>query len=235
MNLFFSRQIQGQTGILDSAESHHAIKVMRLKQGDEVSIIDGKGGLYEGIISIEDPKKCEIEILHSQQDYGKRNFSLHIAIAPTKNTERFEWFLEKATEIGISMITPLICMHSERKTLREDRLQKVIMSAVKQSQSAYLPVLQPMISFSEFIKREQEGTKLIAHCIDEDKKELIKLRTRERDFILLIGPEGDFDKKEISQALENGFQAVSLGNSRLRTETAGVAACQIIADLVALS
>jgi 16S rRNA (uracil1498-N3)-methyltransferase len=234
MNIFFSRNVHGKTGILDETESHHCIKVLRLKTGDDVSLVDGMGGYHEGIISIADSRACSIEIIKSKQNFGKRNYKLHIAIAPTKNIERVEWFLEKATEIGIDEITPLLCRYSERKILREDRLEKVITSAMKQSLKAYHPILNTLTPFDEFVKLPLTGNKLIAHCMEGERHELIKMKPGINEFTLLIGPEGDFSDKEVESAISKGFLPVSLGNSRLRTETAGVAASQIIADLVAM-
>ena len=234
MNIFYSRDVVGNTGILDETESHHCVKVLRLKEGDEVCIVDGKGGFFEGNITIAHPRSCIIEIKKSLFEFGKRDFEIHIAMAPTKNIERFEWFLEKATEIGIDEITPLLCQHSERKILREDRLEKVITAAMKQSVKAYHPVLHPMLSFENFIELEHAGNKHIGHCMEGNRQELIKMRPVGKKFTVLIGPEGDFSEKEILKACAKEFQPTSLGKSRLRTETAGVAVCQIISDLMAL-
>ena len=234
MNRFFSHNIQGNTGILDETESFHCIKVLRLKTGDEVSLVDGKGGFFKGIIAIANQKACEINIYKSQFGFGKRNFQIHIGIAPTKSIERLEWFLEKATEIGVDEITPIICQRSERKILREDRLKKVITSAIKQSIKAYIPVLHPLTPFEKFIDIQNPGNKLIAHCMDGTRHDLIKFRPVSNDFTILIGPEGDFSEKEVQLAISKGYNPVSLGESRLRTETAGVAVCQIIASLMAM-
>jgi len=233
MNIFYTHNVVGNTGILDETESHHCIKVLRLQTGDEVSLVDGKGGFYNCIIAMANPKSCVLEIKKSQLEFGKRNFSLHIAIAPTKNIERFEWFLEKATEIGIDEITPIICERSERKILREDRLEKVITSAMKQSLKAYHPVLNKLMVFDKFIDAEFSGEKFIAHCMESNRQDLIKLKPESNNFCLLIGPEGDFSEKEIQKSVSKGFMPVSLGTSRLRTETAGIVACQIFADLMA--
>lgn len=232
MHIFYTKNIQGNTGILDEIESHHCIKVLRLKPGDKVSMVDGKGGFFEGVISLPDSRACAVEILKSEFEHGKRNYHLHIAIAPTKNIDRFEWFLEKATEIGIDEISPIICQRSERKVLREDRLEKVISSAMKQSLKAYHPVLHPATTFGKFIEKQNENNKLIAHCIEEEKLELLRFKPQGSNFTLLIGPEGDFSPEEVKQAISNGFIPVSLGKSRLRTETAGIVTCQIITDLM---
>ena len=234
MHIFYTTNIQGNTGILDETESHHCIKVLRLKPGDRINMVDGKGGFFEGVIAIPDSRACSVEIVKSDFEHGMRNYHLHIAIAPTKNIDRFEWFLEKATEIGIDEISPIICQRSERKVLREDRLEKVISSAMKQSLKAYHPVLHPAVSFTKFIEKQKEGNKLIAHCIEEEKLDLLRFKPQGSRFTLLIGPEGDFSPEEVKQAIIKGFIAVSLGKSRLRTETAGIASCQIITDLMEL-
>jgi 16S rRNA (uracil1498-N3)-methyltransferase len=233
MNIFYSQHIEGNSGILDETESQHCTKVLRLKTGDEVYLVDGKGGFHEGILSHADQKACTIDIIKSKFEFGKRNYKIHIAIAPTKNIERFEWFLEKATEIGIDAITPIICQRSERKILREDRLGKVITAAMKQCIQAYLPVFNSLTPFEKFINSDNPGNKIIAHCIEGERLELIRLHPQSYDFTLLIGPEGDFSEKEVQLAVSKGFIPVSLGKNRLRTETAGIAACQIIADLMA--
>jgi 16S rRNA (uracil1498-N3)-methyltransferase len=233
MHIFFSQNIKDNLCILDRLESHHCIKVLRLESGDEVCIVDGKGGYFEGNIAIGDHKACVINIHRTKLEFGKRNYRLHIAIAPTKNIERFEWFLEKATEIGIDEITPVICQRSERRIIREDRLEKVITTAMKQSIKAYHPLFHPITSVDKFMEIQVSGNKLIAHCLDGVRHDLIKTDPSGNNFTILIGPEGDFSEKEVELAIEKGFLPVSLGSSRLRTETAGVASCQIIADLVA--
>jgi 16S rRNA (uracil1498-N3)-methyltransferase len=235
MHIFYTTAIQENTATLDEIESHHCIKVLRLKTGDVVILVDGIGGFFEGVISIPDHRSCKISINKIIRDYGKRNYKVHVAIAPTKNIERFEWFLEKSTEIGIDEITPLICQRSERKILRQNRLEKVITSAVKQSVKAYHPVFHPMINFERFLESKFTGTRLIAHCMEDGRQELIKMKPANSDFTVLIGPEGDFSEAEVKLAISKGFIPISLGASRLRTETAGIVVCQIISDLLALS
>jgi len=235
MHIFYTPNIQGNTGILDEIESHHCIKVLRLKTGDEVILVDGKGGYYKGFISLPDHRSCSITINRTQTDFGKKDYKLQIAIAPTKNIERLEWFLKKATVIGIDEITPLICQRSERKIIRQDRLEKVITSAMKQSIKAYHPVFNPIVSLDEFLKAQFTGTRMMAHCMDGTRQELIKMKPKNKDFTILIGPEGDFSDSELRLALSKDFIPVSFGSSRLRTETAGVVACQIIADLSAIN
>jgi 16S rRNA (uracil1498-N3)-methyltransferase len=227
MHVFYTPDLQDQAHYtLNEEESKHCSRVLRLSVGDSVSLIDGRGGLYEAEIVNESKKHVELRITKSTQGYQKRNHHLHIAIAPTKNIDRVEWFLEKATEIGIDEITPIICERSERKVVKEDRLQKVITAAVKQSLQAYHPVLNPAITYTELLQQQTGATKLIAHCIDDDQRQYIKdLVQAHGNYLMLIGPEGDFSPQEISSALSQGFMAVTLGTTRLRTETAALAAC----------
>jgi 16S rRNA (uracil1498-N3)-methyltransferase len=211
---------------LNEEESRHCSKVLRLSVGDAVFLVDGRGGLYEAEISLADKKHVTLTIQTVTREYQKRNNHIHIAIAPTKNIDRLEWFLEKATEMGIDEITPIICDHSERKVVKEDRLLKVITSAVKQSLQAYHPVLNPAVSFSQFIDKDYQAEKMIAHCIDDDQRVFMsEIMTPGQPYLVLIGPEGDFSGAEIHTALQHGFKPVTLGNTRLRTETAGLAAC----------
>lgn len=228
MQLFYVPEVSGNQVRLDETESKHAIRVLRLGKGEKVNIVDGKGGFYMAEIADANPKKCMLQILSKIKEFGKRNFHLHIAIAPTKNNDRFEWFLEKATEIGIDEITPLITEHSERKTLNTERFEKILVSAVKQSVKAYLPKLHQPVAFKELVTNAAEEKKFIAY-VDENHRDHLKNRVQMNDHVLiLIGPEGDFSKTEIELALKNGFVPVSLGASRLRTETAGVVACHIV-------
>lgn len=228
MQLFYVPNISGAEVILDEAESKHAVKVLRLSVGDSVQLIDGKGGFYEAEISDANQKKCRLSIVNSTLEFGKKDFHLHIAIAPTKNIDRFEWFLEKATEIGIDEITPIITSHSERKTVNPERLEKIIVSAMKQSLKAYLPKLNNLTTFKELVFNNNTENKYIAYCEEIQKKHLKNVEIKAKDALILIGPEGDFSPDEIQFALENGFKAVSLGNARLRTETAGIVACHIV-------
>jgi 16S rRNA (uracil1498-N3)-methyltransferase len=232
MHVFYTPDIQNITYTLTHEESKHAIKVLRLEAGDEISMIDGHGGLYYGIIDEPDAKKCVIRVIEKIEQYGRRNYSLHLAIAPTKNIDRMEWFIEKATEIGFDEITPLLCHRSERKSMNHERMEKIILSAMKQSIKAYLPVLHPMTKFSDFIKMDHEGTKLIAHCIDTPKPSLKSKVAGKQKLVVLIGPEGDFSPEEVEKAKHKGFEEVHLGKSRLRTETAGIVACQTISLMI---
>jgi len=202
------------------------MKVLRLVIGDVVHLIDGRGGLYEAEIVNESKRHVSLRVLKTTSEYQKRNHRLHIAVAPTKNIDRLEWFLEKATEIGIDEITPLICDRSERKIVKEDRLNKVITSAVKQSLQAYHPQLNEAVSYKDFIVRQSAENKMIAHCIDGEPRQFISdVASAGQSCLILIGPEGDFSPNEIQLALQNNFKPLTLGNTRLRTETAALAAC----------
>jgi len=215
--------------VLPEEESQHAVKVLRLQIGDEIVVVDGAGGYYKAQITNPHPKHCDFEIIETQTKFGKRDYRLHIAIAPTKNIERFEWFIEKATEIGIDEITPIISRFSERKIVKEERLEKIIVSAAKQSVKAYFPKLNSLFTFDELMKKHHASQKFIAHCYEEDKKLLQNEIKKSSDILILIGPEGDFSKEEVQKAISLGFVPVSLGNSRLRTETAGVVVCNTVA------
>ena len=217
--------------VLPEEESQHAVKVLRLQVGSGITVVDGIGGFYNAQITNPHPKHCGFEIVESQTEFGKRDYKLHIAIAPTKNIERLEWFIEKATEIGIDEITPVICRFSERKIVKEERLEKIIISAAKQSVKAYFPKLNPLCTFDELLKTQSASQKFIAHCYDEDKRLLQTEIQKSTDILILIGPEGDFSIEEVQKAISLGFAPVSLGKSRLRTETAGVVACHTVALL----
>ncbi|WP_423127446.1 16S rRNA (uracil(1498)-N(3))-methyltransferase [Gaoshiqia sp. Z1-71] len=225
MHLFYTPDIRNQTYCLDETESKHAVRVLRLNQGDLINLVDGKGNFYEARITDANPKRCRIEVTKQAGEFGKRTHYLHMAVAPTKNIDRFEWFLEKATEIGIDEITPVLCDRSERKTVNEDRLEKVIISAMKQSLKAYLPKLNPLTPLNGLLKAEFKGKKFIAHCYDQNKNELRTEITGSSSNLILIGPEGDFSEDEVTQAIGQNFLPVNLGNSRLRTETAALVAC----------
>ncbi len=229
MQLFYNKNISSNdaTFLFDKEESKHIIKVLRKKDGDILYVTNGFGYLFTTEIILASDTKCTVKIIEfSKQDEPK--FHLHIAIAPTKMNERLEWFLEKVTEIGIQEITPIICDNSERKVIKIDRFQKIIESAMKQSLHYYLPKLNEPISFKEFVKKEFASQKFIAHCEETDKKTLKSELILNQDVVILIGPEGDFSVKEIETSLQNKFIPVSLGNSRLRTETAGVVACHSV-------
>ncbi|MES2110008.1 MAG: 16S rRNA (uracil(1498)-N(3))-methyltransferase [Bacteroidota bacterium] len=227
MHLFYTPGINPshKQFFLDEEESKHAIRVMRLQKDDEVQLIDGKGGLYLAAITDAHPKRTILEIKSVTTGYGKRNHYLHVAIAPTKNIERVEWFLEKATEIGIDEISLLICQRSERKEVKTERLNKIITSAIKQSLKAYHPVLNEPLAFNRFITNTFNGQKFIAHCEPGGKASLRNELQLQGSSLILIGPEGDFTPGEIDSALKNDYKAITLGESRLRTETAALEAC----------
>lgn len=227
--LFYTPAYNGkdQNYILPEEESQHAVKVLRMQAGERLHLVDGKGGLFEAEIVNPHPKRCELKILSSVFEFGKRDFHVHIAIAPTKMNERLEWFLEKATEIGIDEITPVICRYSERKEVKSARMEKILVAAMKQSVKAYLPKLNEACTFEQLLK-ETGSHKFIAHCYEGEKQLLKDVYAKGSDVLVLIGPEGDFSTEEVQKAIQAGFIPVSLGNSRLRTETAGIVACHTI-------
>ena len=226
MQLFYLENLENEI-ILSAEESKHATKVLRKKEGDILNFTDGKGAFYKAEITVADSRKCRLKVVNTEQKEKQHNYHLHIAIAPTKNMDRYEWFLEKATEIGIDEITPIICSRSERKVIKTERGNRILISAMKQSLKYHLPKLNEAISLNDFLKQDIEGAKYIAHCEDGEKKELKAVNKTEK-YLMLIGPEGDFSQKEIDLALQNQFKAVSLGTSRLRTETAGIVAVHTI-------
>ncbi len=228
MHSFYISEITGSSIQLNAEESKHCIKVLRLKKGDQVQLMNGKGSVYKAVILEPDSKKCILAISGEEKFQNNRNYNLTIAIAPTKNNERFEWFLEKSTEIGIDRIVPIICQHSERKEIKSERLEKILVSAMKQSGQTYLPELDRITSFKEIVDSTFDGIKLIAHCDSGEKRLLKNSVPPGKNILVLIGPEGDFDPSEIKLALGKGFSPVSLGNSRFRTETAGIVACHTV-------
>lgn len=228
MQIFYTPDIAAGAShyTLNEEESKHAIRVLRLQNGDILQLVDGRGGFYTARILDPHPKKTLLIITQVQQGFGKRNHYLHIAVAPTKNIERLEWFLEKATEIGIDEVSLIQCQRSERKDAKTERLDKIITSAVKQSIKAYHPQLNSMQPFSKLVGEYHEGQKFIAHCLPgEDKVTLASQLELHGSCLILIGPEGDFTEKEIAEALQNGYKPITLGESRLRTETAALEAC----------
>jgi 16S rRNA (uracil1498-N3)-methyltransferase len=229
MQLFYNPNINETQNsfVFDKEESKHIIKVLRKKESDILHVTNGLGYIFETTIALASDSKCTVNVLSfSKQEEPK--FHLHLAVAPTKMNERYEWFLEKATEIGIQEITPIICEHSERRIIKTDRFQKILESALKQSLHFYLPKLNEPIAFKDFIKQEFNGQKFIAHCSVTDKKSLKNELKSNEDVTILIGPEGDFSINEIEMAIANNFIPVSLGNTRLRTETAAIVACHSV-------
>ena len=221
MHLFYNPNIQGDSFQLEEQESKHAIRVLRLAKGERVIVVDGIGGWYEAVIADDHPKRCILQLETATRDYNPLPYTLHLAVAPTKNLDRFEWFLEKATEIGISEITPLICRRSERRQLKLERMEKILVSAMKQSLKAYKPVLNKALSLDEFLRTERQGTLGIAHCY-----QLARIGIGELDqsgiYTIMVGPEGDFTEDELQSAITAGYAPLHLGNSRLRTETAAI-------------
>ena len=233
MDYFFSSDREGQYIVLSEAEARHALQAHRKREGDELIVVDGRGGRYR--VRIEEASKgyCRCVILSEERDHRSRSYRLQIAIAPTKNSNRFEWFIEKATELGVDQIRPIACFHSERRRLRHDRLERIAIAAMKQSKQAYLPQIKPMIEIGEYLKEKQEpGVAQTQHFIawlGEDVKGYLKDNYQPGcDVEILIGPEGDFTGEEVELAMNNGYIPVSLGETRLRTETAGIIACSQI-------
>lgn len=235
MQLFYAPEITPPNHTLSEEESKHCIRVLRLGVGDPITLTDGRGSLYHARITDDHPKRCQIEVLSIESPFEPLPYHLTMAVAPTKNNDRYEWFLEKATEVGVSAIIPLESEHSERRVYKAERGEKVIVAAMKQSLKAFLPELRPLTSFDELLATPFAGRKLIAHC-DTPRSEVGKgylgsMLHAGEDCLILIGPEGDFSPAEIDRALAAGFEELTLGNQRLRTETAAVVATVIVADV----
>jgi 16S rRNA (uracil1498-N3)-methyltransferase len=253
MPVFFSNRITGRLAELDKDESRHIIKVLRLKAGDTLELVDGLGNFYRGIIQNPDPERTRVSIRETVKDYLARACHLHLAIAPTKSTDRFEWFLEKATEIGVDEISPLICARSERNRIRQDRSEKILLAAMKQSGRAFLPVLHQPVSLPDLLESARADFKFIAHCGNGTRRPLYRPEPRipetpdqvtvetypgntrggvsaqrKPTWLVLIGPEGDFTPDEVDMARERGYESVSLGEAVFRTETAGIVACTMV-------
>ncbi len=228
MNIFYTPQI-AQNKELPEDESTHCVRVLRMVEGDEMMLTDGVGTFYKAVITHAHAKRCAVEVVETLPSPNHWPAEVHIAIAPTKNMDRIEWFAEKCTEIGIDSITLLRCRHSERKEIKVPRMEKILVSAMKQSLKATLPRITEMTDFARFVKQPFDGQKFIAHCNDDENKLSLKQRYQlGQNALVLIGPEGDFSPQEVEMALENGFLPITLGDSRLRTETAGVVACHTI-------
>lgn len=234
MQLFYNSQLNKNDNqfTFDTIESKHIVRVLRKKKGDLIYITNGEGLLFTSVIAMANDKKCLVTIINIEEKVKSWKYYLHIAIAPTKNNDRYEWFLEKATEIGIDEITPIICSHSERKVVKIERFQKIIESAGKQSLKFLFPKLNEPVRFTEFINTSQNGQKFIAHCEEERKRNSLEnILKKQQDVIILIGPEGDFSTSEIESALTRNFIPITLGKSRLRTETAGLVAVHTVSLL----
>jgi 16S rRNA (uracil1498-N3)-methyltransferase len=227
VNLFFQPQIPQGILHLDPDESRHVVKVLRKKQGDQIRLTDGKGVFYDAVITNPDSHRCEFGI-QKETDETPKSFNIHIAIAPTKNTDRMEWFVEKSVELGIDEITLIQCDHSERQHLKIERLQKVAISAMKQSLKAKLPAIHALTTFRNILLTSSATEKYIAYVDNENPHQLKNIIRPNTSYLVMIGPEGDFSAEEIMLAEERGFIKVGLGPSRLRTETAGLAACHIL-------
>ncbi len=225
--IFFAPEIK-QSHKLPEQESTHCIKVLRMSEGETITVTDGLGFFYKCTIIQAHPKHVVINIDETIPTPKSWSFNVNIAFAPTKNMDKNEWFVEKATEIGIDRITPLHCKFSERKEIRNDRLQKTAISAMKQSKQAVLPLIDEMTSFNEFIVQPFDGEKYIAHCYESEKMYLTSIYKNMQNALILIGPEGDFSEEEVQMAIKNNFKPISLGNNRLRTETACLVACHTI-------
>ena len=237
MRLFISNDTTAPYATLQPDESRHCVRVLRMTVGDELWVTSGDGTMCRARLVSPDPDGCEVEIVERLEDYQHRPFRLHIAVAPTKNTARLEWFVEKAVEIGIDRITPVICDHSERPSLKIDRLDKLALSAMKQSLKATRPTIDQPIKILDFLQdldshihtfTHSPIQKLVCYCSGDDRYTLRQLYTPGTDALVLIGPEGDFSDREITTALQLGFQPVTLGNSRLRTETAALYATTVL-------
>jgi len=226
MQLFYTEALKEgvSTFSFDKEESKHIVKVLRKKEGDILYVTNGLGFLFKTKITLATERKCTVEVVTAEIK-ERDGFYTHLAVAPTKMNERFEWFLEKATEIGIHEITPIICDHSERKIIKTERFEKILQSAMKQSNQFYLPKLNAPIAFKDFIQQQHSGHLYIAHCEETQKQQLKDSITAKAHYTLLIGPEGDFSTKEITTAMEANYRPVALGNTRLRTETAALVAC----------
>lgn len=231
MHIFYTQVPENNIFTLDRNESHHCIHVLRLKVGNIVGLVDGRGGIYEGELIGQGKTEVNGRIL-SKKEVNKRSYNLTLAISPTKSTDRFEWFVEKAIEIGVDTIVPLMCKRTERKHVRLERLEKIAVSAMKQSLYPWLTQIHEAMSYEDFmhIMQSDHSLKFIAHCDEDEKENLLTAGENTREFTVLIGPEGDFTPEEIDMAKQNSFRPVSLGNNRLRTETAGIVACQIVAS-----
>lgn len=213
---------------LPESESQHIVRVLRMKENDKLLLTDGKGFFYKAILLEANPKRCIVSIEEKIPQSKEWNFNLHIAFAPTKKSDRVEWFVEKATEIGIDTFIPLKSRYSERKNINAVRLEKIMVSAMKQSQKSRLPQLNEMTKFEALIEQPFDGQKFIAHCYDTFRSPLAQICKKETNALILIGPEGDFSEEEVAKAIEHGFIQISMGESRLRTETAALVACHTV-------
>ncbi len=231
MELFYCNTINETHAIFDEQESTHCIRVLRHKAGDRIIFTDGKGKRYVGGIETPHPKNCVVKIESSEEEQAA-HAHLHIAIAPPKAIDRFEWFLEKATELGVNEVTPLLCRYSERKHLNMERCEKILVSSMKQSNRLFVPQFNAMMAYNSFMQQPLTGTKLIAHCEPSEKKMMKNIAPFNTKITILIGPEGDFSKEEIEKAVSEKFEEITLGEKRLRTETAAIHVCSAVNLLI---
>jgi 16S rRNA (uracil1498-N3)-methyltransferase len=227
MQLFYHSEIDAGFIHVEEEESKHIVRVLRMKTGEKVLFTNGKGWLYQCKMVDNHPKRCKFQVF-DKVFFPKNSPHIHIAAAPTKNIARFEWFVEKAVETGIDEITPIICDHSERSKINRDRLEKIAVSAMKQSFRKWLPKINEIVTFDKFAAIPHQAKKAIAYIGEHDNELLKNYYRKDENAIVLIGPEGDFSKTELQQAINNGFHPISLGENRLRTETAALVACQTI-------
>ena len=226
MQIFYTANISEGKALFSREESMHCLRVLRMRRGESLRFTDGSGNLYEGVITDDDPAAMTATVISAEHDQGSRGYRLHMAISPLKNEDRLEWFIEKAVETGVDEITPLICSRTEKRKIRRERLEGLILSAMKQSVKCYLPRLNDPVMFNDFIDVMLEGKKIIACCDPAiERIPITSSFSRGEEVTILIGPEGDFTAEEVARAVNNGYSPIHIGSSRLRTETAGVAAC----------
>ena len=224
MPLFYTTHITGNQAVLEGDEARHCSQVLRMRTGEELALVDGQGGYFKGILAEIGKRDCKVEIRETRLEYGKRGYRVHLAVAPTKNMARWEWMLEKATEMGVDQLTPLLTKRSERIHVRVERLEKIAVSAMKQSEQAYLPMVSEPMDFKDLVTRAAYPQRFIPHCLEGVKSPLSQNCEPDKDVLVLIGPEGDFTAEELDLALSLGFLPADLGPTRLRTETAGIVA-----------
>ena len=228
MRLFYTPDIDVNNE-LPEEEAGHCLRVLRLGIGDELMLADGKGNFHKAVISAATGKRCYVKVVETTEQEPLWTGRIHLAMAPTKNMDRVEWFAEKATEIGIDELSFVNCRYSERKTLKTERVEKIVVSAMKQSLKPWKPLVNEMIDFNKFVQRDFKGRKFIAHCHEGEKTYLMDALKKGEDALVMIGPEGDFSEEEVAKAIQLGFEPIGLGKSRLRTETAALTAVQMMA------
>jgi len=237
MELFFSNNIKDGIIFLDIVESRHCIKVLRKKVGDKVNVVDGLGSFYKGVIYIDNIKECQIKVLNKIENYDRKNNYIHIAISPIKNNNRIEWFIEKAIEIGVDEISFINCERTLRNNIKMERILKTAITAMKQTLKASLPIINDICSFDYFINHNRNSNQFICHLENDLKTNIFEFKeqiVKDKNSCILIGPEGDFTIEEIKKTASLGFNSITLGESRLRTETAGLVACHLLNIINAL-